>query len=34
MIKPNKIGVDTHAYETGILSAVRLPDRVVFQVRR
>jgi serine/threonine protein phosphatase 1 len=34
MIRPNKIGVDTHAYESGVLSAVRLPDRSVFQVRR
>jgi len=34
MIKPNKVGVDTHAYETGVLTAVRMPDRTVFQVRR
>ncbi len=34
LIQPNKIGLDTHAYETGVLSAVRLPDRTVFQARR
>jgi serine/threonine protein phosphatase 1 len=34
LLKPNKIGIDTHAYETGILSAVRLPDRAIFQARR
>jgi serine/threonine protein phosphatase 1 len=34
LVQPNKIGLDTHAYETGILSAIRLPDRAVFQARR
>jgi serine/threonine protein phosphatase 1 len=34
LIQPNKIGIDTGAYETGILTAVRLPDRTIFQSRR
>lgn len=34
LLEPNKIGIDTGAYRTGILTAVRLPDRAVFQVRR
>jgi hypothetical protein len=28
------IGVDTGAYHTGVLTTVRLPDRVIFQARR
>ena len=31
LMQPNKIGIDTGAYETGILTAVRLPDRAIFQ---
>jgi serine/threonine protein phosphatase 1 len=34
LLKPNKIGVDTHAWESGVLTAVRLPDRAIFQARR
>jgi serine/threonine protein phosphatase 1 len=34
LLRPNKIGIDTQAYETGVLSAVRLPDRAIFQARR
>ncbi|HLZ62691.1 MAG TPA: metallophosphoesterase [Ktedonosporobacter sp.] len=34
LVEPNKIGVDTGAYKSGILTAVRLPDRQIFQVRR
>jgi serine/threonine protein phosphatase 1 len=34
LLQPNKIGLDTHAFETGVLSAIRLPDRTVFQARR
>jgi serine/threonine protein phosphatase 1 len=34
LLQPNKIGIDTVAYRTGILTAVRLPDRAIFQVRR
>lgn len=34
LIQPNKIGIDTGAYRTGILTAVRLPDRAILQVRR
>jgi len=34
LVQPNKIGLDTHAYETGVLSAIRMPDRTVFQARR
>jgi serine/threonine protein phosphatase 1 len=34
LMQPNKIGIDTGAYRTGILTAVRLPDRTIFQVRR
>ncbi|GCE24251.1 hypothetical protein KDK_80510 [Dictyobacter kobayashii] len=29
-----KIGIDTGAWRTGTLSAVRLPDRQIFQVLR
>jgi serine/threonine protein phosphatase 1 len=31
LLHPNKIGIDTGAYRTGILTAVRLPDRQIFQ---
>ncbi len=31
LMQPNKIGIDTGAYETGILTAVRLPDRALYQ---
>jgi serine/threonine protein phosphatase 1 len=34
LLEPNKIGIDTGAYRTGILTAVRLPDRQIFQARR
>lgn len=34
LVRPNKIGIDTGAYRTGVLTAVRLPDRAIFQVRR
>jgi serine/threonine protein phosphatase 1 len=34
LIEPHKIGVDTGAYKTGVLTAVRLPDRAVFQAQR
>jgi serine/threonine protein phosphatase 1 len=34
LLQPNKIGIDTGAYRTGILTAVRLPDRQIFQARR
>ncbi len=34
LLQPNKIGIDTGAYRTGVLSAVRLPDRAIFQARR
>lgn len=34
LLLPNKIGVDTGAYHTGVLTAVRLPDRAIFQARR
>jgi serine/threonine protein phosphatase 1 len=34
LMQPNKIGIDTGAYETGILTAVRLPDRALFQTHR
>jgi serine/threonine protein phosphatase 1 len=34
LLAPNKIGIDTGAYESGILSAVRLPDRQIFQALR
>jgi serine/threonine protein phosphatase 1 len=33
ILQPNKIGVDTGAHKTGILTAVRLPDRALFQAR-
>ncbi len=34
LLQPNKIGIDTGAYKTGILTAIRLPDRQIFQARR
>ncbi len=34
LIQPNKIGIDTGAYRSGILTAVRLPDRHIFQATR
>ena len=34
LVQPNKIGLDTHAYESGVLSAIRMPDRTIFQARR
>jgi serine/threonine protein phosphatase 1 len=34
LLAPNKIGIDTGAYHTGVLTAVRLPDRAIFQARR
>ncbi len=34
LVQPNKIGIDTGAYRTGVLTAVRLPDRALIQVRR
>lgn len=34
LLQPNKIGVDTGAFRTGRLTAVRLPDRQIFEARR
>lgn len=34
LLKAHKIGIDTGAWRTGILTAVRLPDRKIFQVQR
>jgi serine/threonine protein phosphatase 1 len=34
LVQPHKIGIDTGAYRTGVLTAVRLPDREIIQVRR
>ncbi|HWE62033.1 MAG TPA: metallophosphoesterase [Chloroflexota bacterium] len=34
LVLANKIGIDTGAYQSGVLTAVRLPDRAIFQVRR
>lgn len=34
LLHPNKIGIDTGAYRSGILTAARLPDRQIFQARR
>ncbi len=34
LVQPNKIGVDTGAFRTGKLTAVRLPDCQIFQVHR
>lgn len=34
LLQPNKIGIDTGAFKSGILTAVRLPDRYIFQAHR
>lgn len=34
LVQANKIGIDTGAYKTGALTAVRLPDRRIFQAKR
>ncbi len=34
LIRSNKIGIDTGAYKTGILTAIRLPDYQIFQTHR
>jgi serine/threonine protein phosphatase 1 len=34
LIQPHKIGIDTGAYSQGVLTAIRMPDRQIFQVRR
>ncbi len=34
LVQSNKIGVDTGAFRSGRLTAVRLPDRQLFQVQR
>ena len=34
LLQPNKIGIDTGAFRTGRLTAVRLPDRQLFEARR
>ncbi len=34
LLQPNKIGIDTGAYKSGVLTAVRLPDRAIFQAHR
>jgi Calcineurin-like phosphoesterase len=34
LLRPNKIGIDTGAFRTGRLTAVRLPDRQLFEARR
>jgi calcineurin-like phosphoesterase family protein len=34
LVQPNKIGIDTGAYESGVLTALRLPDRQLFQAHR
>jgi calcineurin-like phosphoesterase family protein len=34
LLRPNKIGVNTQAHQSGVLTAVRLPDRAIIQVRR
>jgi serine/threonine protein phosphatase 1 len=34
LMQPNKIGIDTGAFRTGRLTAVRLPDRTLFQTQR
>lgn len=34
LLRSEKIGVDTGAWRTGVLTAVRLPDRAIFQARR
>jgi serine/threonine protein phosphatase 1 len=34
LMQSNKIGIDTGAFRSGRLTAVRLPDRQIFQVQR
>ena len=34
LLQANKIGIDTGAYKSGVLTAIRLPDREIFQIRR
>jgi serine/threonine protein phosphatase 1 len=34
LLQPNKIGIDTGAFRNGKLTAVRLPDRQIFQATR
>ena len=34
LLQANKIGIDTGAYKSGILTAIRLPDREIFQAQR
>lgn len=34
MVQPNKIGVDTGAWKSGVLTAVRMPDRQIFQAKK
>jgi serine/threonine protein phosphatase 1 len=34
LVQANKIGIDTGAYQTGVLTAVRLPDQAIIQARR
>ncbi|HTI15167.1 MAG TPA: metallophosphoesterase [Dictyobacter sp.] len=34
LITPHKIGIDTGAWDTGLLTAIRLPDLKLFQMQR
>lgn len=34
LLQPNKLGIDTGAFRRGKLTAIRLPDRQIFQVQR
>lgn len=34
LLETDKIGIDTGAYKSGILTAIRLPDRQIFQAKR
>ena len=34
LMQPNKIGIDTGAFASGVLTAIRLPDRQLFQVQK
>jgi serine/threonine protein phosphatase 1 len=34
LLQPNKIGIDTGAFKYGTLTAIRLPDRKLFQAQR
>lgn len=34
LLQPNKIGIDTGVFKYGTLTAIRLPDRRLFQVQR